>query len=704
MKIYTLLILLIAVSTANSNELPEYLSPETHYETKGAGFEHKHENCAGHGHLLSGESAIIRKNFDVKHYDLWVDFYSLFEANPGDDIYEFSGVNNIYAEFTGDDTISSIKIDASDFKIDSILFNDELFEDYNYDGRAIIADISGIELNRGDEFKLTVYYNYSGDGRSGFRYYTSDDTNYDLLYTMSEPDRARDWMPSNDLPYERASNSFHIRVPDYIKAGANGLLDSTTTELNEDPELPGAVTFHWSDDVEIPSYLMVITASEYELEIGHWNKYGSEEDSIPVYYYYWPEDKDRARNAYMPTNDMLTLFSELFGTYPYKKYGIVPCEPYPAGGMENNTLITVHRNWLGGNSIFGYAHEAAHHWFGNNITCATWNDIWINEGGASWCEGMFNYMASGDKQNLYYYLANLKSRFFEAGHYNQQLYGIPKDDIFGTYYTVVYYKGAWIYQMLYEIYGDDFIGFLNYLLEEYEFQSIETKDFREALKTYLADNGIEEKLVSIDDYFDMWVFNPGLPLVDLTSSVEMQIKEDENSMAHDITYKVKVNVKQATGWGDDNRPYITPMDLILPESNSPQSKYERINLVLDSAENSYEFEVDYMPVAVNVSSWKGIIRTRNNNFSEITSVEPRNENEFSIYPNPVESGNSIRISLNNFLTGSVKVINSNGEIVKTINNPAGNEITISTAGLSPGLYLLQATGVENIRTGKFIVR
>jgi aminopeptidase N len=169
--------------------------------------------------------------------------------------------------------------------INGIFLNGISQDEFNfeYDEHTITLNPQNANIKAGEEFEITIYYTYSSGKRLGFYFYRETfNGRRKIAFTKSEPDLTRYWLPSNDCPSDRASNSFRITVPASYTAGANGALDSTTTKTMGGGK-PDAVTYYWSDDVEIPTYLMVMVASEYVLDIGHWVRDANLGDSIPVY-------------------------------------------------------------------------------------------------------------------------------------------------------------------------------------------------------------------------------------------------------------------------------------------------------------------------------------------------------------------------------------------------------------------------------------
>ena len=160
-----------------------------------------------------------------------------------------------------------------------------------------------------------------------------------------------------------------------------------------------------------------------------------------------------AKNSLLLNPDMLKLFSELFIEFPYDSYGIVAIEPVWYGGMEQPNMVTINRVWLKGIAEIGLAHEVAHQWIGNLITCATWQDIWINEGGASWCEALWLEHRNDDPYSYRFLISNHARHYLnnKIAHYVTP-YGISTDSVF-IHGVVIYSKAGFIYNMLHYYFG-----------------------------------------------------------------------------------------------------------------------------------------------------------------------------------------------------------------------------------------------------------
>jgi aminopeptidase N len=232
----------------------------------------------------------------------------------------------------------------------------------------------------------------------------------------------------------------------------------------------------------------------YSADYKHFQeKYLSKDnEAMNIDYYAFPEHLEMAKVDFSGHAEMISFFSQMFGEYPFikDKYGVAEFL-WQMGAMEHQTITGIGSNFLNGRKFFNdfYVHELAHQWFGDAVGPATWKDIWLNEGFASYCEALFAEHQSGFDA----YKSTMLSKFnsnFPGTVYN------PGSYLFGT---TVYDKGAWILHMLrFEVGDSVFFNILRTYYNQYKYKNASSEDFIKVV------NSVSKK--DLNYFFDQWLF------------------------------------------------------------------------------------------------------------------------------------------------------------------------------------------------------
>ena len=340
------------------------------------------------------------------------------------------------------------------------------------------------------------------------------------LWTQGEPETHRHWFPSHDYPNEKFTTEMICHVPEGMVALSNGRLLSETKD-----EKTGLVAFHWLQDKVHVNYLISLVA-------GYFEKIEDQHGKIPIALYVPPSEKEQAANSFIDTKKILQFFVREIGVaYPWDKYYNVCAIDYMMGGMENTSLTTLtsrtlftaaQENLRSSRSLD--AHEAAHQWFGDLVTCKDWSHLWLNEGFATY-------------YSLLYEQELLGNDFFKSGLYGkaQGIFSNSKDTIPMVYRDYnspmdqfsfrAYPKGAWVLHMLRSQLGPDlFRKCVQTYLERHRFKTVVTQDLIEVFE--------ELSGRSLDQFFDQWVYLSGYP--------ELKIDYKWN----ELTKQAKLSVRQ----------------------------------------------------------------------------------------------------------------------------------------------------------------
>lgn len=315
-------------------------------------------------------------------------------------------------------------------------------------------------------------------------------------FTLSETDYAHTWFPAKENNLDKCTANMRFTVPNTMKAVSNGTLVSTT------PATSNRLTYHWRTDYPTATYLYCFSVTNHNTFGATWNFTPGSGPSVsmPVNFWIYPEsDTTNNRNAWLKCVDMLTAFSPegRFGLYPFsnEKYGMYQFGF--GGGMEHQTCT--------GQGVFDEsvtAHELGHQWWGDNVTCATWNHIWLNEGFATYSEAVWEEWKPGST-GLPALKAAMAAR--KPGSVNGTVWSPSTTDmnrIFSSDFS--YRKGGWVLHMLRKVMGDaDFFTALRNYRTQYAFGSATTEEFQAVCEA------VEGQ--SLNWFFQQWIYQPGAP-------------------------------------------------------------------------------------------------------------------------------------------------------------------------------------------------
>ncbi len=473
---------------------------------------------------------------------------------------------------------------------------------FSHEGEEISIPL-GHPLDTGELVTVQIFYG----GQTGEGMATETDENWDVpvTYTKSEPFYAKDWFPSK-MDLEDKADSVHVYITtDYgLKAVSNGILTGTTYFPN------GKVRHEWKSSYPIAFYLISFAVAGYmEYNIEAYPAGLSHPIFIQNFLYDRPGCLDTYRDQINVTVPIMELFCDLFDAYPFReeKYGHYMW-PW-GGGMEHQTMTG-----MANFEFYLVAHELGHSWFGNYVTCATWQDIWINEGFATYA----GYLAT---ENLgpEYADGEREYRFERAMKEPDGTVYIPADEaddpsrIFSG--NLSYNKGmALIHMIRFELQDDEvFFRTLRNFISRYANDVATGLDFKEVLE--------ETSGMDFTDFFDQWYFGAGYPIYEV------------NWEQHD--HSVTLQSVQTTS-SSGTTLFRMPMEyrLFYPGGDTTVRVYQLAN------EESYVFNVPYIidSIQVDPENWvlNGVTGVQ-----QSTQKKSRGE-AFSIYPNPSEGSFTFR--------------------------------------------------------------
>ncbi|MBN1408060.1 MAG: T9SS type A sorting domain-containing protein [Calditrichaceae bacterium] len=384
--------------------------------------------------------------------------------------------------------------------------------------------------NLNEEIVVEIYYYglpSQVDGRSfqfGYMFQESP-----MVWTLSQPYGARIWWPCKDSPADKADSvDIIVTVPDNQIVGSNGTLVSETDNGN------GTKTFHWHEQYPIATYLVSLVAGEYA-HFQDYYDYGGEEP-MRLDYYVYPEEKILAQTIFAEMHDYLDALSYYFGPYPFLKEKYGQARYNWGGAMEHQTLTSIGRVSIDWRYI--YVHELGHQWFGDLVTCASWSDIWLNEGFASYSEALYAEWAGYGRYppgiDAYHaYMATQEYR------YEGTIHIIDTTKVSNIFNHIVYDKGSWVLHMLRGMMEDSvFFDILKSYASDkrWTYGSVRTDNFKEICE---VKSGMD-----LDNFFNQWLYYQYFPEYRYSwkigerennqYKIHIQIEQVQNSIAYDM--------------------------------------------------------------------------------------------------------------------------------------------------------------------------
>jgi aminopeptidase N len=377
---------------------------------------------------------------------------------------------------------------------------------YEYDGDQIRVQIPP----RVDHGKIEI--DYRATPRRGLYFLAPDDVvknRPEQIWSQCQDEDGRHWFPCHDKPHVKMTTELRVRVPEGMTVLSNGELAFKDTPKGASPWV-----FHYKMNQPHPSYLMTLVAGRFDV-IEDRDAMVAEGRAVPVVYYVPPGKKDDGLRAFGETPCMIELFGRLTGVpYPWSRYSQVVVSDFIFGGMENTTATTMYEHVLldsrAAIDIVSHdlvAHELAHQWFGDYVTCRDWSHGWLNEGFATYFEHVEREDRLGRDEYFYGVEGDLESYLLEAsGRYQRAIVCRDYENPIDLFDRHLYEKGGLVLHMLRAELGDELFyrGLGNYL-RRHALGIVETNDLVRALE--------ETSGRSLERFFDQWVYRPGHPVL-----------------------------------------------------------------------------------------------------------------------------------------------------------------------------------------------
>ncbi len=623
----------IVFAQSNLSELDEIV----HYERKAA------------GQKINYVPNPNTNNYDITYHKLE------FKVDPA--VYFISG--KVTTTYTALVNMTTITFDlAKELNVSSVIQNGLNITYIQNNNNELVINLPSTQLSGTN---ATMAINYSGQpplsGSGGFT--TSTHNAIPILWTLSEPFNAMNWWPcKQDLNDKVNSIDVFITAPSKYVSVSNGV----------EPEVPVVIgnlkTTHFHHSYPIPAYLIAIAVTNYSV---YTQNYGTEPNQFPIINYLYPETYSNNIAKLEQTPLIMAFYESKFTPYPFRneKYGHAQ---FGWGGGMEHTTVSFMANFNRGL----ISHELAHQWFGDDITCGSWNDIWLNEGFATYLASMV--IENFDGENAFINdknaMINSITSFPNGSVYVPEEESNNESRIFSGRLT--YNKGAMVLNMLRFKLGDTnfFQGVNNYLNDpKLSYGYAKTPDLQAHLETASG--------INLTEFFNDWIYQQGYPIYDIkaTSIAEgkMQITINQSQSDASVSFfEMPVPIRFLGEYGAEK-------DVILDNTFNGQS---------------YIVDVTFKVTDVIFNSKSDLISKD----SKVTLSDKNFDINASIvmYPNPVSDVLHLVIP-ETIKINQIVIYNAIGQKVGEFTSK-----TIPVETLAVGMYALKIESSEGVFFRKFI--
>lgn len=428
----------------------------------------------------------IGENIDVSHYEIRINEFN-FTAHTIDAVTTVT--------LTAKSTLPSFALELKSLEVSSVVSSDAMVSGFNKNGEVLTITLAS-PLAEGASASFVISYsgNTFNDGWGGVLWNSSGYVcNMGVGFESIPHNLGKTWFPCVDDFVDKATYDVYLTVPNGKTSACGGVLEGSVD--NGD----GTFTDHWVVSQEIPTYLISFVVGEYQI----WEEtYHGVERDIPVQVFAKPAQYSKVPGTFVNVKEIAAYFEQCFGPYPFNRIGYSSTQ---VGCMEHVDNIGFATSLITGNtSGESYvAHEMAHMWFGNKVTCSTAGDMWLNEGFAQFC-GM-NYQAAIYGEEKYQEdMDKLIEDITKSCHLSEGWIPLNNMPLDLTYGTTVYDKGATVVHTLRNYLGPElFNETMRYYLDKFAFQSVSSEDLRDAITEYTG--------IDMTGFFDSWVFTCGAP-------------------------------------------------------------------------------------------------------------------------------------------------------------------------------------------------
>jgi len=470
------------------------------------------------------------------------------------------------------DGLTSITFDSDDTVVERITIEGEDKPlEFSHAGERLKINLA---TARNADEELTLAIEYTATPRRGLYFVVPDEAypNKNLqAWSQGQDTDNHSWFPCFDAPNQKATSELRVTVPESFFALSNGGLLETYHNTTAKTK-----TYHWKQAIAHSTYLITLAAGEFVEILDHW-------EDIPVPYYVFPGQEEKARIALGKTPEMLKFFSEKIGVrYPYEKYATVVVGDFIFGGMENTTATTLtdttlhdaraHQDFTSDPLV---SHELAHQWFGDWLTCRDWSNGWLNEGFATYFEALWTEFDLGRDEFIYEMYQNAQTYISEdSGHYRRPIVAYTFNQPIDLFDRHLYEKGSLVLNMIRFQLGDDlWWKAINHYVNKHKGQNVITADLERAIE--------EATGLNLQPFFEQWLYKAGYPQFKISWSWD------------DKSQTAKFTLAQTQEINNDTLLFTLPVEIAFVGDSG---KRETFRVELEEKEQNFYFRLTEKPV------------------------------------------------------------------------------------------------------------
>ncbi len=408
------------------------------------------------------------------------------------------------------------------------------------------------------------------------------------IHTQGQPEFNRTWFPCHDFPNERFTTEMLVTVDSGFQVCSNGRLVGQKRAEGGD----GRGTWHWLQDKPHAAYLVVLVVGKFSI-VGLDARKAGLSRPVPLYLYAPIGSEESARAAYARTPEMIGFFERWFDEpYPWDKYAQLLVRNFMAGGMENTSATTMQADSAfadPGSQDDIIAHEAAHQWTGDLVTCKSWEHIWLNEGWATYAEALWaEHDAREDPAKARRAYQRQIAGSITSERLMNRTYAPEFPALASNRYNApmevfvrannAYSKGAIVLHMLRMRLGDEvFQRAVRTYIDRFRLREVETDDFRRVLE--------EVSGLSLERFFDQWVRRPGTP--------RLTFEYSWNDAASELT----VSARQTQQINADNPAFALSLPI---EAEFADGQKSRLTFDIDTQAATRRYPLPSRPVDLTI--------------------------------------------------------------------------------------------------------